>query len=100
MKLTTLKLVTIVAEAVLQDQIIDGLHALGAKGFTLMSSEGQGSQGRRTGEIPGANIRIETLVSPDLAEKIIGYISEHYFEHYAVICFLTDAQVLRGEKYS
>lgn len=99
MKLTALKLVTIVAESVLQEQIFESLRTLGAKGMTLVSSEGQGSSGRHTGEIPGQNIRIETLVSPAVADKIIEYISAHFFEHYSVICYLTDAEVLRGEKY-
>ena len=100
MKLITLKLVTIVAEVVLQDEIIAGIKSLGAKGCTIISSEGQGSHGRRTGELPGQNIRIETLVTQEVAEKILAYISANFFEHYGVICFLTDAQVLRGDKYA
>ncbi|NDC38611.1 MAG: transcriptional regulator, partial [Proteobacteria bacterium] len=71
MQLTSLKLVTIVAEAVLQERILEDIRTLGAKGCTIMNSEGHGSRGRRTGEIPGQNIRIETLVSPSVADKII-----------------------------
>ena len=99
MKLTNLKLVTIIAEAVLEEKIIIDLKKSGAKGYTVVSSHGEGSRGMRAGEIPGENIRIETLVSPAVAEKIMENISSHYFQNYAVICYLTDASVLRGEKY-
>ena len=99
MKLTYLKLVTIISEAVLEEKIILALKAAGAKGYTVVGSHGEGSCGMRTGEIPGENIRIETLVSSAVAEKIMEHISTHYFQNYAVVCYLTDASVLRGEKY-
>lgn len=99
MKLTNLKLVTIIAEAVLEEKIISGIKESGAKGYTVVGSHGEGSRGRRTGEIPGENIRIETLVSSTVAEKIMEQISTNYFQNYAVVCYLTDASVLRGDKY-
>ncbi len=99
-KLTTLKLVTIIAESILEDKILLGIKDNGAKGYTAMSSHGKGSRGTGTGEIPGANIRIETLVSPEVAEKIMEYISSSYFKNYAVICYVVEASVLRGEKYT
>jgi nitrogen regulatory protein P-II 2 len=99
MKLTNLKLVTIIAETVLEDQILTAIKQLGAKGYTVVGSHGQGSREMRTGEIPGENIRIETLVSSAVAEKIFEHISQNYFQNYAVVCFMTEASVVRGEKY-
>ena len=99
MKLTNLKLVTIVSEAVLEERITAAIKQAGAKGYTVVSSRGEGSRGMRAGEIPGENIRIETLVSSAVAEKIMEHISVNYFQNYAVICYLMEASVLRGEKY-
>ncbi|MBX7143698.1 MAG: transcriptional regulator [Oligoflexia bacterium] len=99
MKLTNLKLVTIITEAVLEEQVIRELKSLGAKGYTVVASHGEGSRGMRAGELPGQNIRIETLVGADVAHKIMEHISAHYFKHYAIVCYISDAAVLRGEKY-
>lgn len=99
MKLTSLKLITIIAEAVLEEQIVSELKSLGAKGYTVVASHGEGSRGMRAAEIPGQNIRIETLVGPQVAESIMAHIATHYFKHYAIVCYVTDASVLRGEKY-
>ena len=99
MELTRVKLVTIIAEAVLEESLVTNLKQLGAKGYTIMDSRGEGSRGMRAAEIPGQNIRIETLVSPEAANRILEYVASHYFKNFAIVCYLTDASVLRGEKY-
>lgn len=100
MELTQRKLVTIIAESVLEERLCRELKTLGAKGFTVLASSGEGSRGIRAGEIPGENVRIETVVSAEVAERIMEHVSTHYFKHYAIICFISEVAVLRGEKYS
>lgn len=99
MKTTQLKLVTIITERILEDRILRALLELGAKGYTLTQATGKGSRGIRASEWEGPDTRIETLVSPAVADSIVDYIAEHFFEFYAVIVFLQDAAVVRGEKY-
>jgi nitrogen regulatory protein P-II 2 len=99
MKLTTLKLVTLVIESVLEAQVVATIKEAGARGYTAVASAGEGSRGTRTGEIPGQNVRIETLVSAAVADKIMELVSARYFQNYAVVCWVVDASVLRGEKY-
>ena len=96
---TTLKLVTIVTERILEDRLLRTLDALGAKGYTLTEARGKGSRGVRASEWEGPDTRIETLVSPKVAEAIMVHIAEHFFEHYAVIVYVQDAEVVRGDKY-
>ena len=96
---TTLKLVTIVTERILEDRLLNALTALGAKGYTLTQATGKGSRGVRASEWEGPDTRIETLVSPAVAEAIVTHIAEKYFEHYAVIVYVQDAEVVRGQKY-
>lgn len=99
MHTTTLKLVTIVTERILEDRLLQMITAKGAKGYTLTQATGKGSRGVRASEWEGPDTRIETLVGPEVADAIVAEVAGRYFEHYAVIVFVQDAEVVRGEKY-
>lgn len=100
MATVTLKLVTIVTERILKDKLLEEIKELGAKGYTTTKVNGEGSRGVRASQWEGQNVKIETLVGPAVAEKIIDYIAEHYFEHYAVIVYAQDVSAVRGTKYT
>lgn len=95
----TLKLVTIIAERVLQEHLLRALRELGARGYTLTEVSGEGSRGVRASEWEGHNIKIEAIVSPEVADRIIEHIAAHYFRHYAVIVYAQPVEVVRGDKY-
>ena len=95
-----MKLITNVAEPVLESRLLSSLKQLGASGYTVTEARGAGSRGTRMGEVPGEGRRIETVVTPDVADRIMQHIAEHYFTDFAVIAYATDVEVLRGEKYS
>jgi nitrogen regulatory protein P-II 2 len=99
MNTVPLKLVTIIAEAVLEARLVREVRELGATGHTLSRVHGEGSRGVRASEWEGGNIRIETLVGDDLADRILHHVAKNYFEHYAVVAFVTDVAVIRGDKY-
>lgn len=99
-KRTPLKLVTIVAEAVLEERLVRELRALGARGWTLSQARGEGSRGTRTSDLEGGNVRIETLVAPEVAERILDRLAERYFANYALVAFAQTVEVVRGEKYA
>lgn len=99
MPTVTLKLVTIVTERILEDRLLRALDDLGAKGYTLTQATGRGSRGVRASEWEGPDTRIETLVSPAVADAIVDHVAKKFFEHYAVIVYVQDAEVVRGEKY-
>lgn len=99
MQTVLLKLVTIIAETVLAEQLADELKCLGAKGFTATEARGEGSRHLRAGDIPGHNVKIETIVSQAVASSILEHVAQKYFSHYAVIAYVTDVSVVRGEKY-
>lgn len=99
MHTTVLKLVTIVTERILEDRLLRALDTLGARGYTLTQATGKGSRGVRASEWEGPDTRIETLVSPAVADAIVEHVAQQYFEHYAVIVYVQDAAVVRGEKY-
>jgi nitrogen regulatory protein P-II 2 len=99
MELTTLRKVTIIAEAVLEDRLLEELRELGATGFTLSKARGEGSRGIRASEFEGRNIRIEVLVAAETGDRILEHLAEEYFPLYAVVAFAADVQVVRGDKY-
>ncbi len=72
-------LVTIIGEAVLQEQIIKLLDTLGATGYTLNPVKGFGSHGSRMGDIAGynTNIEIKSIVSQELSDAILKSVREY-----------------------
>lgn len=99
MKTAPVKLITVIAEAILEDQILREFKDLGARGYTLSEVRGEGSRGIRASEWEGKNLKIEMLVSPEVANQIIEHVAERYFPHYAVVTYLQDVQVVRGDKF-
>lgn len=96
---TKLKKVTIVAESLLRDRLLDLLRKHGASGWSIAAVEGEGSRGNRTSDFEGRNIHIDTIVSAETADAIMEEIAAHYFTDWAIITYSTDVEVLRGEKY-
>lgn len=100
MNTVPLKKVTVIAEAVLEPEILRALRGLGATGYTIAEARGEGSRGVRASEWEGRNVVIEALVDAGTADRILEHVARAYFEHYAVVAYLTDVQVVRGEKYA
>jgi hypothetical protein len=99
MSFTKAKLITIITERILRNEIITMLKSKGATGYTQTDATGEGSRGIRASDWEGRNVKIETIVSEPVAAAIMGNIAENYFENYAVIVYLRDVEVMRGEKY-
>ena len=99
MQTTPLSLVTLIAEPVLEARLTSRLLALGATGFTVTECHGEGSLGRRAGDIPGAGVRIEVVTARDVADRIVEEVSREYFQSYSVVVWLSEVAVVRGEKF-
>nr|BCX02007.1 MAG: nitrogen regulatory protein P-II [Bacteroidota bacterium] len=94
-----LKLLTIVAERVLEERLIRDLRSLGARGYTKTEVTGEGSRGVRASEWEGKNVKIEAIVSPEVADRMFERLAEAYFPHFAVIAYVIPVHVVRGDKY-
>lgn len=100
MQTHTRKLVTIITEAVIEDELGQELQRLGASGFTVIDARGKGHSGdRNTGWEHGANIQVEVICEDSLARAIVDCLEERYYANYAMIIFLTDVEILRPEKF-
>ena len=100
MNLHPMKLVTIVCEAYAQEAVTKLLRETGAHGWTSFAVEGDGSRGKRPADIREfANVQIEVIVQPDVAQKLLARLEQEFFQRYAMIAFESDVRVLRPKKF-
>lgn len=92
-------LVTIVAEKVLEPKLARLIKSSGATGFTVTDARGEGSRHVGSHTFEEQNVRIEVVVSPEVADRILEQVAEQFFPHYGVIAYTTAVRVVRGEKY-
>jgi nitrogen regulatory protein PII len=95
-----MKLVTIIGEALAREPLKKLLAEVGTHGHTLFTVEGDGNQGRRTADIQEfANIQIEVIVPPTVADKLMMRLEKEFFAKFAMVAYETDIRVLRREKF-
>jgi len=92
--------VTIVAEAVVENRLLRDLQAAGVRGWTLTSGRGKGAGRVEASDWEGANVRVETLLSSAVADRVLEMLAELYFPRYAVVAWVTPVQVVRGDKFA
>ncbi len=94
------KLVTIICEALARKPLQQLLDEVGAHGYTLFTVEGDGRQGRRTGDIREfANIQVEVIVAPAVAEQLLMRLEREFFPKFAMVAHESDVRVLRRDKF-
>ncbi|MEM1115158.1 MAG: transcriptional regulator [Bacteroidota bacterium] len=94
------RLVTIIAERILRDRLVEAVHRLGATGHTLSDVQGEGTRRAQSSAVRGPSVKIETIVVPEVAEAIVQHVAERYFAHHSVIVYLQEVAVVRGSKYA
>lgn len=103
MELEVLKRVVIITEAAIKDELLKLIMSLGAKGYTIDTVCGRGERGLRDDDaLLGdylRNIKVEVIVTKDVAEKIASSVVERFFNNYSGITFMHDVQVVRGGKF-
>ncbi len=94
------KLLTIIAEAALEQSLVKDIERLGAHGYTITDARGKGSRGIRNADWDrSGNIRLEVVCDAATAEAIAGDFRSRYYDNYAMILFIGDVDVLRPEKF-
>ena len=94
------KLLTVVGESVLADRLTRAILAAGALGYTLTPAKGVGARNRRSSTLGGDNVRIEVVADEATAQRLLHMVTEEWFSHFAVVAWLSDVEVVRGEKYA
>ncbi len=99
MNTTERQVITIVAEAVVEQKLIEDIKRCGAKGYSASHVRGEGVTGKTTLDLNGPSVRIESVVTDKVADAILHMLAEKYFEKYAVIAWLTPARVARPDRF-
>jgi len=99
MTTTSRTLITLVAESGLENRLLAMVTEQGARGYTVSTAHGEGPRGDRASDISGGNIRLETVVTAEVAQGILAKLESDYFPHYAVTCWISDVQVIRDDRY-
>ncbi len=88
-------LLTIIGETVLKDAIIKLLKSYNVNDYTITQVQGEGSHGRRTGDMVGynTNIEIKTILSLEVSNDILQSIKDYQGKQ-AVIAFRFHVETL------
>jgi len=97
--MSPLKLVTIIAADSLENHIVKDIQSLGAKGYTISYVEGKGEKELRNSAWEGENVKIISIVSAEVCDKILAHLEKTYFEKYPMIAFSTDVMVVRSNHF-
>lgn len=91
----TAVLLTIITETVLKDPIVNLLKSNSVSGYTISQVQGEGSHGKRFGDIEGynTNIEIKTLISLEVSDAILASIKDYHGKH-AIIAFRHNVEAL------
>lgn len=93
------QLMTVIAESVLEQRLIDDVKRLGAKGYSVTHVRGEGATGRAALDFAGPSVRLESVVTDEVAERILELLRREYFPHYAVVAWITPVRVARPERF-
>jgi hypothetical protein len=94
LEIANVKLVTIIAPITLGDTILNDLQQVGVTGYTTTTVDGWGKHGaRQFGLNDEPNIRVDTLVSPELAHAILERMNARSIED-GLVAFALDAEAV------
>jgi len=92
------RLVTVIAEAVLEDRLLADLRRWGVGGLTVVRAEGD-PFGSRVGDLEGAFLRVECVVGDAVAQRVLAGLAAAYFERFKVVAYDHPVRVVRGAKF-
>jgi len=93
------RLLTVIAEAVLEERLLRDLTRWGVTGFTVSRNEGD-PYGSRVADVEGSFVRIESIVSDSVASEALTQLAERYLSRFKVVAYDHPVRVVRGEKYA
>lgn len=99
-QLHPMKQINIVANATLEDRLIEIARARVTSGYTVLEARGAGSAGLQTGVLEGeSNILFLLIVTEAMLPAVLADIEKLMKRGHHLATFITDTHVLRREKY-
>jgi hypothetical protein len=99
-ELKTIRRVTVYADASLESILLKQFLAMGSTGYTVSDCRGKGEHD--TVDDPFAKVsrvRIELLVEPEVAEKVLEFVDSPGLKSHPVAACLETVQVVKTEHY-
>jgi nitrogen regulatory protein PII len=97
---TVRKLLTVITESGLERDLTRELDSLGVGGYTITDARGRGEKGTRLSSWGhSGNIRVEIVCDTPLAERVLERLRAKYYEHFAIVMWVHDVEVLRPDKF-
>ena len=98
--LQSIRRVTIYAAQSLETNLIEQILKLGSKGYTITDARGMGEHASHHDPFArSSQVRIELLVQPQVAEKIMEYARGMANNHQAVAACVEDVEVCTPEHF-
>lgn len=96
-----MKLINIIANAALEERLIDIADAHGTSGYTILEARGAGSAGLQTGVLEGgSNILFMLIVTESKLGEVMADVEKLTKRGHHLACFVSDTQVMRREKFA
>ena len=93
-------LLVIVAEAVLEKNLVRDVRQRGAQGWSLSEVHGAGREGVREGAWEAdRTIELKVICDEAVADAIAEHVLATYAPHYSVAMYFSAVQVLRPERF-
>ncbi|MFO0954065.1 MAG: hypothetical protein U0835_23500 [Isosphaeraceae bacterium] len=99
-ELVTIRRVTVYATAALEQNLISHFLSLGANGYSVTPCRGKGEHAVLSDPMtPSSQVRIELIVQPAVADKILMYLQADYLRNQAVAACVEDVRVAATERF-
>jgi len=96
-----MKLINIIANATLEERLINIAEVHGTSGYTVLEARGAGSAGLQTGVLEGdSNILFMLIVAESQLDEVMVDIEKLMKRGHHLACFVSDTQVMRREKFA
>lgn len=104
MEFCKMKMVVIITEASILDNIIKAITDLGVNGYTVSAVTGKGERGIRGGsgilDSLFKNVKIAIITDESTAKKIMIMVKDDFFENHAGITYAKDVEVDCRERFT
>ncbi len=94
-----LRLLTVVAEAVLADRLARAMLDAGALGFTMTAAKGVGARNRSSVKASAPNVRIEVLAGAATMKCLLDMLNEQWFPHYPMVAWESAVDLSYSEQF-
>jgi hypothetical protein len=99
-QLKTIRRVTVYADATLEESLLEKFLELGSTGYTVVPCRGKGEHALVTDPFSAVTqVRIELLVQPAVAEKIVAYLGSGHFQSRAIAACVETVEVAANERF-